>query len=265
MGAAKLPAGFAMAADPIPEQAIHTAADGLDAGEASIPADDREIPAYRARRTGGRDLPVVLVVQEIFGVHEYIKDVCRRLAHAGYLAIAPDLYVRHGDPAKMADWNEIRAKVVSKVPDKQVMSDLDAAVRFAAADGGDVNRLAITGFCWGGRIVWLYAAHSAQLKAGVAWYGKIEAPRDELHPRMPIDIAGELKCPVLGLYGAKDESIPISDVGRMREAAKASESEIHVYGDAGHGFHADYRPHFHRAAAEDGWERMKAWFAQHLR
>ena len=259
----KLPQGFAAAADPIPAQAIHTAADGLDAGEVSIPAGDREIPAYRARPAGGGSSPVVLVVQEIFGVHEYIKDVCRRLGHAGYLAIAPDLYVRQGDPSKMADWNEIRTKVVSKVSDAQVMSDLDAAVRFAETEGGDAGRLGITGFCWGGRIVWLYAAHSARLKAGVAWYGKLNSPRDELHPKMPVDIAGELRCPVLGLYGAKDESIPMADIDAMREAAKTSGSEIHVYADAGHGFHADYRPQYHKASAEDGWERMKGWFARH--
>jgi len=260
----KLPQGFAAAADPIPAQAIQTGADGLEAGEVSIPAGDREIPAYRARPAHGGSWPVVLVVQEIFGVHEYIKDVCRRLGHAGYLAIAPDLYVRQGDPSKMADWNEIRIKVVLKVSDTQVMSDLDAAVRFAETEGGDTGRLGITGFCWGGRIVWLYAAHSAQLKAGAAWYGKLNSPRDKLHPKMPVDVAGELKCPVLGLYGAKDESIPMADVDTMREGAEASGSEIHVYADAGHGFHADYRPQYHLASAEDGWERMKEWFAKRL-
>lgn len=259
----KLPQGFAPAADPIPAQAIQTTSDGLDAGEVEIPVFDGAIRAYRAKPKGGSNLPVVLVVQEIFGVHEYIKDVCRRLAHLKYLAIAPDLYARQGDPSVMKDWNEIRTKIVAKVPDAQVMRDLDMAVQFAKGDGGDTGLLAITGFCWGGRIVWLYAAHNAGLKAGVAWYGKLDPPRDELHPQAPVDIGGYLLCPVLGLYGAKDESIPLADVEKMRAATTGQGSEVVVYPGAGHGFHADYRPGYQKDSAEDGWEKMKAWFARH--
>ena len=256
----KLPKGFAPAANPIPAQAIHTSADGLDAGEVTIPVDDGAIPAYRAKPKDARNRAVVMVVQEIFGVHEYIRDICRRLAHLGYYAIAPDLYKRQGDPSAMKDWEEIRSKIVSKVPDEQVMRDLNSTARFAASEGGNIDRLGITGFCWGGRIVWLYAAHNPRLKAGVAWYGKLDVPRDELHPQMPVDIGASLLCPVLGLYGALDQSIPLADVEKMRAAITKHGSDIIVYPEAGHGFHADYRPHYHGPSAQDGWGRMKDWF-----
>lgn len=260
-----LAAGFALAVRPVSGETIITDSDGLTAGEVKIPFDDGSIPAYRAKPAHGKQLPVVLVVQEIFGVHEHIKDVCRRLAKQGYLAIAPEMYFRQGDVSKLTEIKDIREKVVSKVPDAQVMADLDAALKFAAKDGGDVSRAAITGFCWGGRIVWLYAAHNPRLKAGVAWYGRLADAASDLTPRHPIDIAAQLKVPVLGLYGGQDAGIPLSDVARMREALKSgkSGSEIVVYPEAPHAFHADYRPSYRKEAAEDGWKRMLAWFKKH--
>jgi len=201
-------------------------------------------------------------VQEIFGVHEHIKDVCRRFAKLGYLAIAPELYARQGDVSNLKTIDEIRG-IVAKVPDAQVMSDLDAAVEFARESGkGDVTRLGITGFCWGGRIVWLYAAHSKQLKAGVAWYGRLVGDKSELSPKHPIDVAAGLKAPVLALYAGKDQGIPPDSVEKMREALKAAKvaSEIIVYPDAQHGFHADYRPSYNEKDAKDGWSRLQSWF-----
>jgi len=205
----------------------------------------------------------VLVVQEIFGVHEHIKDLCRRFAKAGYLAVAPELYARQGDVSKTTNIDEIRAVVV-KVPDEQVMSDLDAAADWAAKNGGDPGKLAVTGFCWGGRIVWLYAAHNPKLKAGVAWYGPLEGSTNELKPKNPIDLAPALKAPVLGLYGGADAGIPNEGVDRMRAALKAAgkPSEIHTYPDTPHGFNADYRPSYRKEQAEDGWKRLMAWFRQ---
>lgn len=260
-----LAAGFALAVRPVSGETITTDSDGLTAGEVKIPVDDGSIPAYRAKPAQGKRPPVVLVVQEIFGVHEYIKDVCRRLAKQGYFAIAPEMYFRQGDVSKLTEIKDIREKVVSKVPDAQVMADLDAALKFAAMDGGDANRAAITGFCWGGRIVWLYAAHNPKLKAGVAWYGRLADGATELTPRHPIDIAAQLKVPVLGLYGGQDAGIPLADVARMRDALKSgkSASEIVVYPEAPHAFHADYRPSYRKEAAEDGWKRMLAWFKKH--
>ena len=260
--ATTLAVGFAAAVRPVSAQTITTDAEGLEAGEVEIPTSDGKIPGYRAMPKGAGPFPVVLVVQEIFGVHEHIKDICRRLAKLGYLAIAPEMYFRQGDVSKTTDFREIIGKVVSKVPDKQVMSDLDAAVALAKSSKGDVERLAITGFCWGGRVVWLYAAHNPNLKAGVAWYGRVVGDTDELHPKNPIDVAGELKAPVLGLYGEADTGIPVASLDRMREAAKASnqEVEIHVYAGAPHAFHADYRPSYRKADAENGWKRMIAWF-----
>jgi carboxymethylenebutenolidase len=213
---------------------------------------------------GAGPFPVVLVVQEIFGVHEHIKDICRRLAKLDYFAIAPELYFRQGDVSKEGEFREIIRKVVSKVPDAQVMADLDAAVAFAKASKGNVEKLAITGFCWGGRIVWLYSAHNPNLKAGVAWYGRVVGDKDELHPKNPIDVAAELKAPVLGLYGEADGGIPVASLEQMREAAKASgkEVEIHVYPGAPHAFHADYRPSYSKVDAENGWKRLLAWLAK---
>ena len=260
-----LAAGFALAVQPVSAATIDDQREGLTAGEVKIPVGDQTIPGYRAMPAKGGPFPVVLVVQEIFGVHEHIKDVCRRFAKLGYLAIAPELYARQGDVSKLTSIDEIRA-IVSKVPDEQVMSDLDAAVEFAKETGkGDVTRLGITGFCWGGRIVWLYAAHSKQLKAGVAWYGRLVGEPSELTPKHPINIAADLKAPVLGLYAGKDQGIPLESVEQMRTALKAAKvpSEIVVYPDAQHGFHADYRPSYKEDDAKDGWNRLLAWFKKH--
>ena len=230
-----------------------------------IPAAGEEMPGYRAMPSAGKSFPVVLVVQEIFGVHEHIKDVCRRFAKLGHFAVAPELYARQGDVSKLGDTKDVM-KIVAQVPDAQVMSDLDACVSWAAKSGkGDVSKLGITGFCWGGRIVWLYAAHNPKLRAGVAWYGRLVGDTNELKPRNPIDIAPTLKVPVLGLYGGKDQSIPIESVEQMRTALKAAAnpSEIIVYPNAGHAFHADYRPSYQKEAAEDGWKRLQAWFKKY--
>jgi len=261
-----LAAGFAAAVMPVSAATITTDTEGLDAGETKVKVRDGEIPAYYARPKGTDPFPTVLVVQEIFGVHEHIKDVCRRFAKQGYLAVAPALYAREGDVSKMSDISEIMSKVVSKVPDAQVMQDLDAAAAWAKAEGkGDTGRLGITGFCWGGRIVWLYAEHNPDLKAGVAWYGRVVGDTDDLHPKNPIDLVSELKCPVLGLYGGKDQGIPVASLDKMREAAKQAGKtvELQVYLEAGHGFNADYRPSYDEAAAKDGWQRCLAWFKDH--
>jgi carboxymethylenebutenolidase len=258
-----LATGFAVAVQPVAADTITTSSDGLVAGEVKIPVADGEIPGYRAMPGKGKDFPIVLVVQEIFGVHEHIKDVCRRFAREGYLAIAPELYARQGDVSKMADWKQIISEVVAKVPDAQVMSDLDATVDWAArSSNGSRDRVAVTGFCWGGRITWLYAAHSPRLKAGVAWYGRLKGEATELQPRYPIDLSGDLKAPVLGLYGGQDQGIPLADVEAMRAALKAAgkPSEIVVFPDAGHGFFADYRPSFKADDAAAGWARCLAWF-----
>ena len=259
-----LAVGFAAATLPVQaETVVTTSSEGLTAGEVKIPVADGEIPAYRAMPATGDKFPVVLVVQEIFGVHEHIKDVCRRFAKVGYCAIAPEMYARQGDVSKLTDYREIFAQVVSKVPDAQVMSDLDAAVAWAAKTGsGDPGRVGVTGFCWGGRITWLYAAHNPTLKAGVAWYGRLTGQPNELQPKYPIDIAADLKAPVLGLYGEKDQGIPLEDVEKMRAALAAAKqpSEIVVFPDAPHGFHADYRPSYREAAAKDAWAQCLAWF-----
>jgi carboxymethylenebutenolidase len=261
---ASLATGFAMSTQPVSAETITTDATGLVAGEVKIPVKDGTIPAYRAVPDKKGPFPVVLVVQEIFGVHEHIKDVCRRLAKLGYLAIAPELYSRQGDVSKL-EMADIFSKVVSKVPDTQVMSDLDAAVEWAKKSGnGDTSKLGITGFCWGGRIVWLYATHNPNLKAGVAWYGRLSGvgKATDLQPKYPIDLASEIKAPVLGLYGEKDTGIPVKDVEAMRAALKKADKpgEIVVYPDAPHAFHADYRPSYRKEAAEDGWKKLQEWF-----
>jgi carboxymethylenebutenolidase len=261
-----LASGFALAVRPVAAETITTDAMGLEAGEVKIPVKDGEMPAYRAMPAKGEGFPVVLVVQEIFGVHEHIKDICRRLAKQGYLAIAPELYARQGDVSKLTNIQQIISTVVSKVPDAQVMADLDAAAAWAGKSSkGNTDKLGVTGFCWGGRIVWLYAAHNPQLKAGVAWYGRLVGQQDELHPKHPVDLAAELKAPVLGLYGGQDSGIPLDTVETMRKALKDANkpSQIHVYPEAPHGFHADYRPSYRQMAAEDGWRRLLEWFKQH--
>lgn len=262
---AALTAGFALAVQPVSAATITTSTDGLEAGDVEIPAADRMIPGYRAAPASGGPFPTVLVVQEIFGVHEHIKDVCRRLAKLGFLAVAPELYARQGDVSQIKDFAEIISKVVSKVPDEQVMTDLDATVAWAAAHGGDTARLGVTGFCWGGRIVWLYAAHNPQLKAGVAWYGRLDAAKDDLHPANPIDVVAKLGAPVLGLYGGADQGIPNDLVAAMQKklAEAGKPSEIVLYPDTPHGFHADYRPSYREQQATDGWKRLTEWFGKH--
>ena len=258
-----LAAGFALSAQPVSAQTISTDTTGLLAGEVKIPVSDGEIPAYRALPENGGPFPVILVVQEIFGVHEHIKDVCRRLAKLGYLAVAPELYARQGDVSKITNFQEIISKVVSKVPDKQVMSDLDATVAWAKATGkGDVAKLGITGYCWGGRIVWLYSAHNPNLKAGVAWYGRLVSDHTELQPKHPIDLVSEIHAPILGLYGEADQGIPVASVEKMRAALKEAgkTAEIVLYPATPHAFFADYRQSYRKKEAEDGWKRMLEWF-----
>ena len=258
-----LAAGFALAVQPIFAQVITTDTQCLVAGEVKIPVQDGEIPAYRAMPASGSDFPVVLVVQEIFGVHEHIQDICRRFAKLGYLAIAPEMFARQGDVSKISDIQQIISKVVSKVPDAQVMSDLDATVAWAGKSAkGNIDKLAITGFCWGGRITWLYSAYNPKVKAGVAWYGRLVSESKPLTPKNPIDIAADLKVPVLGLYGGKDSGIPNDTVEQMRQSLKSgsSGSEIILYPNAPHAFFADYRPSYRKEQAEDGWKRLQAWF-----
>lgn len=262
---AALGVGYAAAALPVVAQtAIATSTDGLQAGPIKFNVAGFDVPAYAAQPSGKTGLPVVLVVQEIFGVHEYIADTCRRFAKLGYLAIAPDLYARQGDPRGYTEIPKLMAEIVSKVPDAQVMADLDGALQYAAAHGGDVSKAGITGFCWGGRITWLYAA-TGKVKAGVAWYGRLVGQASALTPRHPVDIATELKAPVLGLYGGKDQGIPLDTVDKMKTALStgspaAKASEFVVYPEAGHAFHADYRPSYLKEAADDGWKRAVAWF-----
>ena len=264
-----LAAGFALAVQPVSAQTVTTDTAGLEAGEVKVPAADGQmIPAYRAMPDKKGPFPTVLVVQEIFGVHEHIKDVCRRLAKLGYLAVAPELYARQGDVSNLKSIPEIFTKVVSKVPDAQVLADLDATVAWAKGTGkADTAKLGITGFCWGGRIVWLYSAHNPNLKAGVAWYGRLaeSGEHSELQPKYPVDLAAELKAPVLGLYGGDDQGIPVATVEKMREALKASRwpSEIEVYPKTPHAFFADYRPSYRKEQAADGWKRMLAWFKKY--
>lgn len=258
--------GFAIAVQPVMAQtAIRTDDAGLLAGEVKVPVKDGGMVAYRAQPKAAGKSPVVLVVSEIFGVHEYIKDVCRRLARLGYCAIAPELFARQGNPRAIDSIPEILDKIVYKTPDAQVMADLDACVAWAASKGADTNRLAITGFCWGGRIVWLYSAHNPQLKVGVAWYGKLVGTTSEIMPKQPIEMAGQLLAPVLGLYGGLDTGIPLETVEAMEQkltqgSAAARASAIQVYDNAPHAFHADYRPSYRKEEAADGWKQMLEWF-----
>ncbi len=263
---AALGVGYAATAMPIMAQtAIKTSSEGLTAGEVTIEVNGFKMAAYRAAPAGKTNLPVVLVIQEIFGVHEYIADTARRFAKAGYLAIAPELFQRQGDPTSYGEIAKLQAEVVSKVPDAQVMGDLDAAVKWAGANGGNTSKVGITGFCWGGRITWLYAAHSPNVKAGVAWYGRLVGASTPVTPKHPVDVAAALNGPVLGLYGEKDAGIPLDTVDKMKTAlaagnAAAKASQFVVYPDAPHAFHADYRPSFRQGPAEDGWKRAVEWF-----
>ena len=264
-GAAAL--GYALAAQPVQAAAIRTPDDGLDAGMIRFPASGGfTMNAYRAKPKGKAHAPVILVVQEIFGLHEWIRDIVRRLAAAGYYAIAPDMYQRQGDPTTAPDIQTLFKTIVSQVPDAQVMADLDAAAAFAATDGGDSKRLGVTGFCWGGRITWLYAAHNPGVKAGVAWYGRLVGQPTDLQPKHPIDVAAQLHAPVLGLYGDLDKGIPVADVEKMQAALKAagSASRILRFADADHGFLADYRPSFHEPSARIAWAETLGWFGRLL-
>lgn len=264
-----LGAGYAAAVLPVMAQtAINTPVAGLSVGEVTIDVNGFKMPAYRSAPLGKTNLPVVLVLSEIFGVHDYIADITHRLAHAGYLAIAPELFIRQGNAQGYSEMAKLMSEVIAKVPDAQVMGDLDATVQWAAANGGDVNRLGVTGFCWGGRQVWDYSAYNPKIKAGVAWYGRLVGASTPLTPQHPIDIAGKLAGPVLGLYGGADAGIPLDTIDKMKTAlaagnAAAQASQFVVYPDAPHAFHADYRPSYRKEPAEDGWKRMLAWFKQH--
>lgn len=258
------PGGFAAAVQPVQAQTVvHTDADGLLAGDVRIPVSGGTLAAYRAQPAGAKHLPTIILIHEIWSVHEYFRDLCRRLAKLGYLAVAPDLFGRQGDVAN-AEMEAIRA-IVATVPDGQVMSDLDATAAWAAGNGGNPDKLGVTGFCWGGRITWLYAAHNPRVKAAVAWYGPVAKPPTALQPRHPVDLAAELKAPVLGLYGGADAGIPNDTVERMRAALAAAgkPSRIHLYPDTPHAFHADYRPSYRKEQADDGWQRMLEWFRRH--
>ncbi len=260
-----LASGLTLATTRVEAQAIHTGTTGLRAGEVKIPVADGALPAYRACPEGPGPFPVVLVNEEIFGVHDYIKDVCRRLAGAGYLAVAPEIYARLVDFSKLTDFSRLMPDVVLKAPDATVLSDLDATLVWAVANGGDASRLGTIGFCRGGRNVWLYAAHTPRLKAAVAWYGQLAGARSAIQPRTALDVAGEIRCPLLALFGGQDASIPRADAEAAIARAKAAgaEAEMVVYPDAGHGFHADYRPSYTPAAATDGGQRTLAWLKGH--
>lgn len=261
-----LGAAFAAAAQPVcAHTLIATDSTGLATGSFQIDVGGQAVPVYRAAPEGRSKLPVLLVVSEIFGVHAHIADVARRFAKQGYLALAPDLFVRQGDAGKAATIADLIRDIVSKTPDAEVMADLDACMAWAAANGGDTGKLAITGWCWGGRITWLYAAHNPAVKAGVAWYGRLAGVTSAFTPRHPLDIAATLTVPVLGLYGARDGSIPLDSVEAMKAALAQgdSKSAFVVYPDAGHGFYGDYRAGYVEAAARDGFVRALAWFKAH--
>jgi carboxymethylenebutenolidase len=261
---------FAAAVMPISAQTKITTDDkGMIAGEVKIPVSGGQIPAYRAMPDKGKKFPVVMVVHEIFGVHEWIQDICRRFAKLGYLAVAPALYARQGDVKELKDPRELNREIYSKIPDAQSMSDLDATLDWAGKNGGNAKRAAITGFCWGGRIVWLYAAHNPKVKAGAAWYGRVvpttNSPINQAQPTTPIDHVKELKVPVIGFYGGQDKGITLDGVQRMQDALKkaGSKSEIIVYPNADHGFHADYRASYNKEASQDAWAKLLAWFKKY--
>jgi carboxymethylenebutenolidase len=266
--------GYAAAAMPLMAQtAVQTSAEGLTTGRVEIDVNGFKVPAYRSAPAGKTNLPVVLVISEIFGVHEYIADVTRRLAREGYLAIAPELFVRQGDPSQFKEIAKLQAEIISKVPDAQVMADLDATMQWAAQNGGNTNRAAITGFCWGGRITWLYAAHNPKVKAGMAWYGRMEGQTNANTPKHPVDLVASLKAPVLGLYGGADTGIPVTSINTMKEALAqagangnpaAKASTFVLYPEAPHAFHADYRASYRAGPAADGWTRAVAWLKQHV-
>ena len=258
--------GFALAVDPVMAQVITTPTDGLVAGEVQVPVADGMIPAYRAMPDGAGPFPTMIVIEEIFGLHEYIKDICRRFAKLGYFAIAPELFARQGDATK-ADIKTIMTEIVPKKPDAQAMTDLDATVAFAASTGkADTERLGAIGFCWGGRQIWLFAEHDPKLKAAVAFYGILggkASPPTPIKPTNPIDFGAKVSVPVLGLYGGHDDNIPLDLIDRMKNEIKGTKSEIVVYPDAPHGFFADYRPSYRPTEAKDAWAKAQAWFKEH--
>jgi carboxymethylenebutenolidase len=265
---AALGTGFAAAVLPVSAQTIHTDTEGLEAGEIAVRSGGTIVPAYRAQPKGKTHLPVIIVIHEIFGVHEHIADVCRRFAKAGYLAIAPNLYEREGDPTVYTSIQQISDNIANKVRDEQAMGDLDATVAWAGEHGGDLDRVGINGFCWGGRVAWLYAEHNPHVKAAVVWYGRVVGTPSPVQPTNPLDRVADLRVPVLGLFGRQDQSIPQDTLEKMKTAiaqgpASARGSQFVVYDDAGHAFFADYRPSYRKADAEDGWRRALAWFKQH--
>jgi carboxymethylenebutenolidase len=257
--------GFTLAVDRVEAQTITTDSNGLDAGEAKIPTTQGELPAYYARPAKGTHFPIVIVNEEIFGVHEHIKDLCRRLAKAGYLAVATEYYARIGDLSKMTDIPTIIKDVISKAPDAQYLSDVDSTITWAGKNKGDVGHVAVTGFCRGGRQTWLIAENNARVKAAVAWYGPVLGATSDIQPKTATDAAGQLKCPLLGMYGGQDQSIKVADVNAAEEKATDAGKivKIVIYPDAPHGFNADYRPSYRKDAAEDGWKRMLEWFAKY--
>ncbi len=244
-------------------QGLSPPAPGLETQEASIATGRIELPAYLAKPAGADNCPIILIAQEIFALNDHIRDIARRFAAQGYLAIAPDFFAGVGDPSRAPDIAAIRA-ILAKVPDAATMEDFDAALAFASPRGGDRARAAITGFCWGGRIAWLYAAHNPSLRAAIPWYGRLDGDRTPNHPRWPLDIAGELKVPTLGLYGGADPSIPLVQVEEMRARLRkaGAEAEIQVYDGAPHAFFADYRESFRPELARDAWERTLAFLRE---
>jgi carboxymethylenebutenolidase len=257
--------GFTLATQRVEAQEIHTDTTGLDAGETQVPVPGGSLPAYFARPAKGTHFPIILVNEEIFGVHEHIKDLCRRLAKAGYLAVATEYYARIGDLSKMTDVKQIISDVISKEPDAQYMADLDSTLDWAGRNKGDIHRVGVTGFCRGGRQTWLYAAHNPHLKAAVAWYGPLLGDKTAIQPATAMDYADQIKCPLLGLYGGQDQGISVDSVKAAEAKAKAAHKtvDIVIYPDAPHGFNADYRPSYRKDAAEDGWKRMLAWFKKY--
>ena len=257
-------AGYTLLAGPVRADAIQTDATGLDAGDAKIKVADAEMPGYYARPAKVANPPVILVAQEIFGLHEYIRDVTRRLAKLGAFAVAPDYYFRKGDLTKVTEIKDL-FPIVNTKADTELFSDLDATVAWAKSKGGNTNRLGIMGFCRGGRTVWLYSTHNPNLKAGVAFYGTLADAHSDAMPKNALDLATEVKEPVLGLYGAADTGIKVEQVEQMKTALQAAHktAEFKIYPDAPHGFHADYRPSYRKEAAEDAWKQMTGWFKKY--
>ena len=266
-----LGAGFALASSPLLAQAIHTDFAGIQAGEISFDSGGLAVPAYCSRPANAtKKLPIIIVASEIFGVHEYIADVTRRLAKLGYLAIAPEFFTRAGEPSELGTVGEIMTKIVARTPDQQVLSDIEAALRWAGAHNGDLTRVGINGFCWGGRITWLACQKLSSIHAGVAWYGRLLNAKNATTPEQPVELAQQTRAPVLGLYGGQDEGIKLADIEQMKAAlaspqatAAARLSQFEIYPEAPHAFHADYRQSYREAAAKDGWRKALDWFKTH--